>query len=874
MQPQRWMSQAFLTLWMVLSVPVLPAVDCNLNGIEDFQDLASGTSDDCDGNGVPDECDLRNSLQLGSSRAIPLGDEPEAWIVGDLDGDRDEDLVVSDGRSIHFYLQGVGGRLELWDLWEMPGVQALGLVDLDGDLDLDLVIGDRLSILVARNQGGAELSSVVEVEGLPVPGSEYDEIIPLDLDSDGDLDLLVREDGNNILHLENDGAGSLTLRSNILEGFSSTLSKPALADFDGDGNEDLVLLDGNLDTLFWFRSRGDGTFDIQEGPELRGLRSGVSSLQAGDVDGDGKPDLLLTSFPEVHILLNSGEGPFGESGVVEMSVHSRLLLEDIDRDGRVDFLGLGVRELMVAWEMGTAGNYEIESRFTGGSFSEMIPIRTGEEDLPALLVSSPGFAGLWIIEIRDDGQPVAPAVQLASQATALVPLDYDADGDLDLVTAAHSNRILTYNNEEGQLQPPNFIRLYRGSRGDGLVTADFDGDGIQDLAMTLWSDGETLGKVAIGCGQANPESEEERFLPCGLYEMGGRPSRITTGDFDADGHPDLAIAISSGFEVSLLFNQGDGTFESGEDLELESGSSGLQAGDLDNDGDDDLIVIENRGGSSGRMKVWHSLGDRTFEGPDVYGTQDSPRDLVLADLDRDGHRDVVVVSGSDHWLTIYHNLGGGKFPRIREAQNVRVDHVESTSLAVSDLDGNGTPEILISSVSEEALVVLQADEQGQYRVTDHYLAGGQAVELATLDLDGDGWEEIVISNFNAGRLAIVANESALPRAYDDDGSGVPDLCEGPVFLRGDANADGSLNISDAIFVIQVTYRGVTDVACRASGDANDDGRVDNSDIVTILQYLFLARPLTLPPPSSRCGLDPTPDDLSCESFPPCGFTGI
>ncbi len=89
------------------------------------------------------------------------------------------------------------------------------------------------------------------------------------------------------------------------------------------------------------------------------------------------------------------------------------------------------------------------------------------------------------------------------------------------------------------------------------------------------------------------------------------------------------------------------------------------------------------------------------------------------------------------------------------------------------------------------------------------------------------------------------------------------------FIRGDANTDGAVDIADAIRVLGYLFAGGPDLLCDDAGDSNDDGGLDISDGVTILMYLFVAGGEIPPPGPESCGNDPSPDSLTCRSFPPC-----
>ena len=91
---------------------------------------------------------------------------------------------------------------------------------------------------------------------------------------------------------------------------------------------------------------------------------------------------------------------------------------------------------------------------------------------------------------------------------------------------------------------------------------------------------------------------------------------------------------------------------------------------------------------------------------------------------------------------------------------------------------------------------------------------------------------------------------------------------GPSFARGDANADGRQNPTDAVFVLDHLFGGREKPTCAKSADANDSGTIDIADPVFLLNFLFSGG-TSIPAPFPECGPDPTPDDLTCLSFEAC-----
>ena len=98
---------------------------------------------------------------------------------------------------------------------------------------------------------------------------------------------------------------------------------------------------------------------------------------------------------------------------------------------------------------------------------------------------------------------------------------------------------------------------------------------------------------------------------------------------------------------------------------------------------------------------------------------------------------------------------------------------------------------------------------------------------------------------------------------------MPGDCECAIFRRGDANADGSLDVADPVFVLSHLFVAGVDVpSCRKAADANDTGTVDLTDPVYLLNFLFAGGPQPAEP-FAECGTDLTIDELTCESFAGC-----
>lgn len=96
----------------------------------------------------------------------------------------------------------------------------------------------------------------------------------------------------------------------------------------------------------------------------------------------------------------------------------------------------------------------------------------------------------------------------------------------------------------------------------------------------------------------------------------------------------------------------------------------------------------------------------------------------------------------------------------------------------------------------------------------------------------------------------------------------PQISRPPQFMRGDANADGEVNIADAVSILSYLFGGGKTLPCDDAADANNDASLDIADAIKVLGYLFGGSG-PLPDPFGTCGADPEEDALGCESYPPC-----
>jgi hypothetical protein len=307
------------------------------------------------------------------------------------------------------------------------------------------------------------------------------------------------------------------------------------------------------------------------------------------------------------------------------------------------------------------------------------------------------------------------------------------------------------------------------------------------------------------------------------FTVPGHPNGLAILDVTGDGAPEIAISIRDGGGVRALLNDGMGNFTGPfSTIATGTGPQALVAADVDLDGNADLLIA-NRG--SGTVALLRGTGTNIVGPATTAATVSDPAAMAVADLDADGDLDLGVLSGTDAAVHIFLNDGTGTFTA---AGTVRAGS-GGTALRLVDVDGNGAPDVVAVSSAGNAVVLALNDGTGHFNTPVAFPAGTGPLDVAAADVDGDGRTDVLASDSVDGTVSILHGAAAVAR--DCDASGVPDACEAP---RLDCNANGVADTCDAAFPIAFglpVFTSLADAqasraAVFAAGDVDGDGRTD------------------------------------------------
>lgn len=345
-----------------------------------------------------------------------------------------------------------------------------------------------------------------------------------------------------------------------------------------------------------------------------------------------------------------------------------------------------------------------------------------------------------------------PLSVLSGSSTKVHSIDLDQDGDLDLIIAIEfsANRLL-FNDGTGNFTDESSGRLpARNFDSKDVAVADFNNDGFPDIFFA--SEENETNEYYIN-NRDNSFSDAGGRIP-----VSGISTAADTGDVDNDGDIDLLIG-NLGQNV-LLINNGNAFFsnQTAERIpQLDDGTRDIMLVDIDGDGDLDMLAGNE---DSNRILINDGNGfftDETSQRLPLRNTQELTHDVNIADIDGDGDPDIyfgnVAPSSTqadpqDRLLT---NNGDGSFTDVTGDQ-LPVYDTNTVDADFVDINNDGYPDLLVGDIEGNALVLMN-DGNGTFSdETENWLPENfrpQVLDFNVADFNGDGLLDIYIGNYQS-----------------------------------------------------------------------------------------------------------------------------
>jgi len=325
------------------------------------------------------------------------------------------------------------------------------------------------------------------------------------------------------------------------------------------------------------------------------------------------------------------------------------------------------------------------------------------------------------------------------------------------------------------------------------------------------------------------------FAPGREFGIGADPSSMALADFNEDGRPDVVAALSNlGVNtVGVILGVGDGTFQPSHAFNVGSDPADVAVADLNGDGHQDVVVANFA--ATNDVSVLLGKGDGTFQPQKRFSTGAIPARVAIADFNGDGKPDIVSANNNTADVSVLLGVGDGTFGT---AQHFPAGTVPN-GIAVGDLNGDHAQDIVVTASN---VSVLLGNGDGTFQPKhDITVPGGDPRRVLLADLNGDGALDILIANAGSGAASIFFGrgdgtfqaQQDFPAGFgpnflavaDVDGFGIPDI------LTSDSGANEAgvlLGGGNGTFLppLLFTLRHNDVTACVAAADLNGDGLLD------------------------------------------------
>jgi hypothetical protein len=417
-----------------------------------------------------------------------------------------------------------------------------------------------------------------------------------------------------------------------------------------------------------------------------------------------------------------------------------------------------------------------------------------------LTVYGTGFTSTAVVNWN--GKPLTTTFVTAEKLTASVP-------NTDLTTAGTaqvtvSQGAVSSNAEYFQIVKNGYTVAWNKAdyttdlTPNDVTTAQFTSSGHMDLATAT---GNNTISVLLGNGTGSFPTHVQ-------YPVPGNPYAIIHGDFNGDGKQDLATVDQYSSQASVLLGNGDGTFQGHVEYAGASGGApvALATADLNGDGHLDIVLVNFK---TNNVSVLVGNGDGTFKTHVEYGTGNGPMGVAIGDLNGDGKLDLVVANSIDNTVSVLLGNGDGTFQTAVPYTTANTP----TAVVVGNFTSTDTLDVAVCTSGKLASVLL-GNGNGTLQNHKDYSIGAGAVAIAAADMSAAGKLSLITANETDNTTSVLVGngdgtfkgESVFPTLGSPVGVAIADFNEnGKLDIAAADNTGNVVSVQlDTLLVLSPT----------------------------------------------------------------------
>lgn len=593
---------------------------------------------------------------------------------------------------------------------------AVYAADVDSDGDMDVLSASQGDDKIAWYENDGDENFTAHTISYKF-WSAYCSVYAINVDSDGDMDVLSTSWGNNtVAWHENDGDQNFTFH--YIDSDLYLAESVYATDIDSDG--DIDVLSAGPRGFKWYENDGDEDFTFHTIMDTS-TAYGYSSVYAEDLDGDGDMDMLCSCEnlldDKVFWYENDGENHFTTHTLTYSAAGAvSVYAEDVNGDGHMDVLSASHMDNKIVWYENDGNKHFNEHPIVYDVFGAESVYSTdvdGDGDMDVLSVAFKKIS--WY---ENEGNTCFTAHTITSDlgtAKSVYAVDMDGDDDVDVLSAsgysifAMKDRIAWHENDGNERFTTHIITTDMKA-GNSVYAEDMDGDGDMDVLSACGtrysaSTGSYDGQIHWYENDGN-----EQFTTHAIATDLESAKSVYAADLDGDGDMDVLSASTSFLSgygyITWYENDGNEQFSTHTISDNAYNANSVYAEDMDGDGDMDVLsACGNEYLIYDQIAWYENDGEEQFTTHIITTDLDYAHSVYAADLNKDGHMDVLSASAKDDKIAWYENDGNKQFT----THVITTDADSARSVYAVDLDGDGDMDVLSASYRDNKIAWYRND---------------------------------------------------------------------------------------------------------------------------------------------------------------------